>query len=486
MSSSITPTISSAGIGSGLDVNSIVSSLMAVEQQPLTKMQKAYSALQTQLSTIGQLQSAVSALHDASTPLFAADTFSLTSASSSDPASVSAGSTSAAAPGNYTVNVTTLAAAQAVVNASGQYTSSTSTVGSGSLTFRTGTWASGLTSFTPKAGSADVTIAIGAGDTLAQVRDKINGANAGVTATIVTDASGVRISMQSTASGLDNGFRVVAVDDDGDNTDSPGLSGLAYDPPNVSNQMSLATAAVNTQATINGIGVSSASGTFAGVIDGVTFNLNKITTSPVTVNITRNTDAIKTKLNAFVAAYNQLNKFLSDATKYDSSTKTAAVLQGDGTTVGIQNQLHSLLAQSSGASTPFARLSDLGVQVQKDGSLLLNDSKFAAALTNLPELSKALTNLDAGTPSNNGFAQKFAAWSDRLLSSAGAVPGKTNALKARIASNEKDQTALTDRLAIIEQRIKAQYTALDSTMANANALSKYVTQQITTWNKSTG
>ncbi|MDQ6679395.1 MAG: flagellar filament capping protein FliD, partial [Pseudomonadota bacterium] len=165
-------------------------------------------------------------------------------------------------------------------------------------------------------------------------------------------------------------------------------------------------------------------------------------------------------------------------------TKQGALLQGDGTTVGIQNQLHSLLSQNSSASSMFTSLSSLGVQVQKDGSLLLNDAKFTAALTNLPELTKALGNVDATTPANNGFAKQFAVWTDALLSSSGALPGKTKAIQARIASNQKDQNNMTDRLAQIEQRLRAQYSALDTTMANANALAKYVTQQITTWNKS--
>jgi len=316
------------------------------------------------------------------------------------------------------------------------------------------------------------------------VRDAINAANAGVSAALVTDATGTRIALSSTTSGVENGFKVSVADDDGNNTDAAGLSALAFDPPNGGGQLSLAQPAANAEATINGIPVSATSNSLGDVVDGMTFSLSKLTTTPVTVTVSRNTDAIKANLDKFIAAYNQLNQFLSDATKYDPATKQAALLQGDNTTTGIQNQLHSLVSQTSGASTAFGTLSAIGVELQKDGTLKLNDTKFSAALKNLPELTKALSNVDKAIPGNNGFAKRFAVWTDNLLDSGGTLPGKTKAIQDRIAANQKDQDRMNDRLAQIEQRMRAQYSALDTAMAKANALSKYVTQQITTWNKS--
>ena len=482
---SATATISSAGIGSGLDVNSIVTQLMAVEKQPLTKLQVAGATMQTQLSAFGQMKSAVSALHDAAAPLFAADSYQLTNATSSDPTAVSAGTTAKAVPGTYSIAISALAASQSLVSASGQFSASTAVVGTGTITIRLGSWSTGQTAFTPKAGSSDITIAVAASaNTLAGVRDAINAANAGVSATLVTDATGTRIALTSASTGVENGFKVSVADDDGNNADAAGLSVLAFDPPGGAGQLTLAQGAANAQATINGIPVSATSNSLGDVVDGMTFSLGKLTTSPVTVGVSRNTDAIKANLGKLIAAYNQLNQFLSDATKYDPETKKAALLQGDNTTTGIQNQLHGLVSQTSGASTAFGTLSALGVELQKDGTLKLNDTKFAAALKNLPELTKALSNVDKAVPGNNGFAKKFAVWADNLLDSSGTLPGKTKAIQARIAANQKDQDRMNDRLAQIEQRMRAQYTALDSAMAKANALSKYVTQQITTWNKS--
>ena len=476
--STATGTISSAGIGSGLDVNSIVTQLMAVEKQPLTRLQTTASTLQTELSAFGQLQSLVSGLQDAATPLYDATTFAQANSSSSNPSAVTATTSTGAVAGSYSVSVSSLSSTQSVVTSGTPFADATAAVGTGSLTIRLGTWSANGTVFTPKAGSSDITVPIGASEnTLAGIRDKINAANAGVSATVVTDANGARLALQSTGSGAANGYRITVADDDGNNTDASGLSQLAFDPAGGAVQMTLAQAAANAQATVNGIAVTSASNTLDGVINGIAFNLGQVTTQPVTISVTANTDAIKSKVSAFVDAYNQLNSFLAQATKYDASTQTAALLQGDSTATSIQNQLHNLVGNKTGASSTFSTLSSLGVELQKDGSLKINDTKLSAALTNLPELTKALGNLDPTSAANNGLGKRFADWAGGLIASNGALPGKAQSLQDQIASNRKDQDALNDRLDATEARLRAQYTALDTTMAQANALAKYVTQQ---------
>ena len=472
-----TGTITSAGIGSGLDVNAIISSLMAVESLPLTALQSQATNLQTDLSAFGQVQSLVSSLQDAAKPLFDPTQFKLTNTSSTDPSSVSAATTSGAVPGVYSVSVSALSAGQSIVSPTGQYTDGTSVVGTGSMTIQLGSWNTGNTVFTPGTAAA-VTIPIGASsNTLAGIAATINSANAGVTASVVTDASGARLALQSTASGTANGFKVTVADDDGNNTDGSGLSRLAYDPQNGVGQMTLAQAAANTQATINGISVTSASNTLSGVISGMTFSLGKVTTQPVTVNVTQNTAAIQSNVTAFVSAFNALNTFLATETKYDPTSGIAAPLQGDSTAVSIQNQMHNLISKVTGASSTFSTLSSLGIQLQTDGSLQLDNTTFTAALTNLPQLTKALSNVDATNPSNNGFGAIFSNWAAGMLQTGGTLPGKTASIQSSIASNQKDQDNMNTQLAATQARLQAQYTALDSTMSQANALAAYVQQQ---------
>ena len=472
-----TGTITSQGIGSGLDVTSIISSLMAVESLPLTALQSKATTLQTDLSAFGQVQSLVSAVQDAAQTLSDATQYNQTSTSSTDSSSVSATTTSGAAAGVYSISVSALSAAQSIVSPTGQYTDGTSVVGTGSLTIQLGSWSADKTTFTPGTGAA-VTVPIGASsDTLAGIASAINAANAGVSAAVVTDASGARLALQSSTSGVTNGFRVTVADDDGNDTDNAGLSRLAYDPQNSVNQMTLAQAAANTQATINGISVTSNTNSLSGVISGINFNLGKTTTQPVSINVTPNTTPIQTNVTAFVSAFNALNTFLATETKYDPTSNTAAPLQGDSTAVSIQNQMHSLISQVTGASSTFSTLSSLGVQLQTDGSLQLDATTFNAALTNLPQLTKALSNTDATTTSNNGFGAIFSNWASSMLTTGGTISGKTTAIQASITSNQKDQDTLNTELAATQARLQAQYTALDSTMSQANALAAYVQQQ---------
>lgn len=474
-----TGSISSAGIGSGLDVTSIVASLMKVEQQPLLRLQTAEASMQTKLSAFGQIQSLVSSFRDAAASLHSADLFSQTTSASSDATTVSAGSTGKAVPGLYAVSVSALAASQAVVGTAGQFATVDSAVGTGTLTIRLGTWDAGRTGFTPKTGSSDVTIAIGAGDdSLAKARDKINAANAGVTASIVVDAGGPRLSIQSSESGAANGFRITVDDDDGADGDAAGLSRLSYDGAN-GGQLAQARAAANSAATINGIAVAGTSNTLTDVIEGMTFNLQKTTAPGASVNVTvaRNTEAAKAAVQRFVAAYNALDGVLTSATKYDAATKKGALLQGDVTAVGLQSRLRQLVGQASPASGAFPTLSSLGVQLQKDGTLKVDDAKLAAAVGNLAEFTKAFSAVDPALASNNGIGKRFAAFADEQLSASGTLSGKQKAVQARIDAMQKDQEKMADRLVRTEERIKAQYASLDTVMSKANALQSYVKQQ---------
>src|SRR5580765_813530 len=196
--SSSTGTISSAGIGSGLDVNSIVTQLMAIEQRPLTTLQTKATAIQTTVSEYGKVKSALSTLNDASVKLASATTWAQTIGSSSSPSTVTA-STNGATPGTYAVAVQSLASVQTLASAT--FADTSATPGAGTLHVELGTWGAGQTSFTPASGATAVDIAIAATDTLTDVRDKINAAGAGVTAMIMTDASGSRLLLRSATTG---------------------------------------------------------------------------------------------------------------------------------------------------------------------------------------------------------------------------------------------------------------------------------------------
>lgn len=467
--------ISSPGIGSGLDINGIVSQLVAAERSPLKQLQTDASTLQSKLSVYGQVKSALSTLRDAANALTKADTWGQTSVTNSDSSTVAVTTSSSTLPGNYSLEVQRLAAAQ--LNATGTYASPDSLVGEGSLVIETGTWSSNQTAFTS---TSSVTISVGPpAESLAKLRDKINASGSGVVASVLTDASGSRLVFKASSTGLASGFRVTATDVDGNNRDGAGLSALAYDPSAGIFTMTQAIAAANAAATLNGLPLSSATNKMDNVIDGLTLTLGKVTTSPVQISTTQDKPGIRKSIDDFVKAYNALNSLLADQTKYDASTKKSALLQGDSSAISIQSQMRNLLGLSSTASSSFARLSEVGLDVQRDGSIQLNETKVSAAMNNLTEMRKVLGNVDASDAANEGIATMVRRLADKMIGIEGTVSNKTDGIRKLIERNTDKQSELNDRVAMYEKRLRQQYTALDTKMGALNGLQSYVTQQFT-------
>lgn len=382
MASISTGTISSAGVGSGLDVNSIVSQLMAIEQQPLKALDTKQAVYQAQLSAYGQLQGALSSFQSAMQGLSNAYQFNGVSATSSDSTVASASASATAIAGSYAINVTTLAQAQQL--ASSALASTTTTVGTGTLTFQFGTWNG--SSFSANASTPSKTVTIdSAHNTLGGIRDAVNAANVGVTATIVNDGSGYRLVFASNNTGAANSLKItVSNDGDSNNTDAAGLSQLAYDPAAVAGSgknLSQTLAAQDATFTVNGINITKPSNTISDVIQGVSLTLLKQSAS-TTITVAQNSSAVQNNVQNFVKAYNTLSKSIGDLTAYDPSTGKAAILQGDYSTLSILNQVRSLLNRPiTGLSGAYTSLSQVGVSFQTDGTLALDSSKLQSALS---------------------------------------------------------------------------------------------------------
>lgn len=475
--------ISSIGVGSGLDVESIISKLTALEKQPLTTLQTQAATIQTRISTVAQIKSQVAALSTSAKTLGQASSWTGKTLSSSNETAVKGSVTSSASPTSFDVEVQQLAKAQSTASSA---VAVDTAIGTGTLTIDIGTWNyTGTPSFT--AGSASsVSVTIGSGeDTLTKIAAKINSAGAGVTATVLRDASGERLLMRSNSTGEAKGFRIqVTGDSDGINTDSAGLSRLAFDPANGNFGMAANSyqKALNTQATINGIAVSSSNSTLTDAVPGVTLEFGAVTTAPVTVKVAADTTTIKKNIQDFMAAYNSLSKTLTEATKYDEVSKSAGVMQGDSVVVGLQNALRSLLGSSSTGST-FSRLAEVGLDVKRGGLMTLTGSKLDAALKDLDNLQALFTADNTGT-ANDGFGLKIQSFADGLLATGGTVTNKSEALQTALKSNSKEQDKVNQRAALMEKRLRAQYSALDGQMAGLTSLSSYVSQQVSAWNKS--
>jgi flagellar hook-associated protein 2 len=478
--------ISSAGIGSGLDVASIVTQLMAVEQRPLTLLQDQASSLNSRLSNVGKMQGYFSTLRDTSNALTSTTLWGSTIATSADTAAVKVSTSTGAVAGNYAVNVSRLAVGQTVTSTA--LASSSSTLSEGTLTIELGSYGSGdpAADFSTKSGSSALSIAIGPGETsLAGIRDKINAAGAGVTATLVTDASGTRLSLRSKDTGAENAFRVSVTETSDDGDPATGLSSLAYDATATSSAMARTTSAANANLTINGIAVTSASNTLSNVVDGLTLTLAKTTTSDVDVSVAEDTASVKTAVTNFVSAFNTLASFIRTQTAYNADSKSGGALQGDSATLSLQNQLRGVLNEGSSASSTWSRLSDIGIAIKSDGTLETNDTKLDNALGNLPELKKLLST-DGTTTGESGFVRRFKRVADAALGNDGVFESRSAGIRSSVARNSKSQEAMQLRLTQTEARLRSQYSALDTKMASLNNLSSYMTQQITQMNKSSG
>ncbi len=478
--------ITSTGIGSQLDVESIITQLMAIEKKPLTALQTTASTLDSKISAFGTLKSQLSALSDAATKLAAAATWNAKTASSSNATALSASVTNAgdAVASSFTMQVSQLARAQAV---SSNAAATGTGFGLGTLSIQLGDW-NDTDAGGPNFAAGDkpaIDISVNEGDSLSAIAAKINGAGAGVSATVLKDLSGERLMLRSSSTGEAAGFRVTATPlGSGDGAD---LGLLAFDGTGQGMGANPVQYARNAEATINGVTIRSATNVLADTVPGVSLTLSQVTTSPVEVAVATDTSGLRGTIQAFVTAYNTMNQTLNSATAYDAASKTAALLQGDSTAVSLQNALRSLVGAPSGGGA-IQRLSDLGITVAKDGAgnLALDTAKLDTALKNPAAVQQFFAapqnTLDS---SATGFATRLSAFTQAAIATDGTLDTRTQSLKAQRKDNDKSQDNLSDRLTLTEKRLRAQYTALDTKMASLTALNTYITQQVAQWNKST-
>lgn len=453
-------TISSPGLGSGLDINGIIGKLMAVESRPLTALATKEAGYQAKLSAFGSLKGALSALQTATQSLKNASTFTGMSASASDSTLFSASASSAAAAGSYDLAVTTIAKAHAL----------RTNVDYGADTFDSGTLRITVGAGTP------VDIELTSVSTLADIRTAINTANAGVSATLINDGTADRLVLTSGKTGADGAIIFTAPISNNDGTRR--LSDL------VGANLTETQAADNAVFSLNGVTITRSSNTIDDAIEGVTLNLLKEPdqTPPITpltskLTVTRNTGAVTAAVNAFVKAYNDAVGALKQMTAYDAANRKASVLTGDSTARSIQAQLSALLGASvSGVAGGIARLSDVGVSVQTDGTLKLDSSKLSAALTDKDKDVAALfTQTTAG---NEGLAVRFGTVLEGMLGSDGLIESRTKGIGDSVKDLQKRADAFNLRLTQIEARYRKQFMALDSLIASMNQTSTYLAQQL--------
>ncbi len=385
------PTISSPGLGSGLDVQNIVSQLVAAEGQPANlRLSRKEAQYQAELSALGTFKSALSSFQGTLSSLTAAASFRPRTASSSDTDILTVSAGGKAAEASYAVSVEQLAQAHKLASAAFSDTTSSATGGNGgTLTFRFGTFSGGTFTVNPERATATVTISA-ADSSLQGIRDAVNNADIGVTATIINDGTGNRLVFVSNYSGAANSLEITVTDDDGNDTDNAGLSQFAYDPAAAAGSgknLTETVAAQDARVIIDGLTVTSSSNTLDQAIEDVTFNLVKESPGTnVTVTVSQNTSSVVSAVEGFVNGYNDFIQTVNDLTRYDPETGESGTLIGDSLVRSIRSQVQRIMVQQvSGLSGKYRSLADLGIKTQSDGTLSMDSGKLSSALDEDPD-----------------------------------------------------------------------------------------------------
>lgn len=581
----------SATSSSGIDVNSIVTQLMAIERQPITKLTAKETSYQAKITALGLIQSKVASFQTAVQSLGSSSSSSLLAfkATSSDTTAFSATASSTAVAGTYSLEVTSLAQSQKLVavgqtsstaaisdgtattvtfdfgtitgalnSATGKYSAGpTSTVASGAFTaptsaLGTGTYAltidgldlqapvtvdaggtvvtaatldASLTTFLAahtgysKTGSfagnnlvltkADGTainivttltgdtaagtfagagfvgttsetpasflsngivippITIdGTNNTLAGIRDAINAANMGVTATIVNDGSATpyRLALSSDSSGISKSLKITTSGGDGTIN-----ALLAHDPGGLiaAQHLNQTVAAQNANFKVNGIVISKTSNTVTDAIDGVTLNLSKATTTPATLTVERNTTAVSDAAAGFVKAYNDLYTSMKNSSAY----KSKSALEGDATLRSLQTQMRNIAnsAVSGGTMTHFF---EVGISFQANGVMQLDSAKLASAMsTNFSDVANLFN-------SATGYATQFDQLATTTLAVDGTFATRTNGINQYIKNIGDQRSALETRMVRLEKQYRATYSNLDLMLSKMSQTSAYLTRQL--------
>ena len=492
--------ISNLGVGSGLDLNTLLTSITKAENAPLAAIQQQQKSYTSKLSAYGQVKSALDEFQKAAVALAKPELYQGVTATPTAPDVLSATALSSAQTGTYAVDVKQLPQAQSLAAAG--VASTTAVVGVGSVTIQFGKISGGTLdaasgTYSGATFAADTTRAAtsitidSTHNTLAGIRDAINGnAASGVTASIVNDGSNTpnRLVLTSTQTGETSSMKISV------SGDAALSSLLANDPAGLpaAQKMQQTAVALNTKLTVNGIAITSATNTAKDAVQGVTMTVAKVGLSSLKVQ--SDTATVETAVSTFMTAYNSLQGTAAKLTAFDDTSKTGATLLGDATLRNIQVRIRAALtAVQAPDSSGLTTLSQIGVSFQKDGTLAF-DMKKDGKMSGAEKLKDALDSkmvgvqkLFAGTsgPSGvGGYGRQMSALLTGLTDSNGTLTSATKGINRSLEALATQYTATSERIDVTIARYKAQFTQLDVMMSNMNQTSSYLMQQFDALNNS--
>jgi flagellar hook-associated protein 2 len=446
--------IVSSGVGSGLDVQSLVNQLVQAEGQPKSlRLDTEEAKVQAKVSALGSLRSALATFRDTVATLKSLDKFQGRQVALASPDFFSATATSAAVPGTYSIEVEQLAAAHKLQSSA--FATAATVVGTGTLSISTG--------------GQNFDVVIGdSSNTLAGIAQAINQSAAGakVLATVITGNGDARLTLTSRTIGAANAMTITQSGGDG------GLSGLAYP----GGSMTQLAAALDARAVVDGVIVTSTSNTLSGAITGVDVTLKAKNADDETTELTigYNKTAAKTTIDSFAKAYNAVVDAVKAVASYDAEKKAGGPLFGDA---GVRNLVYQLrrelTSNVTGLTGPFDMLGEIGVTAALDGKLSVDGADLEAAFaTNFDAVGELFAGKDVGV------AVKLDKLLEPYLATDGVFDARSAGLKTSIADINDRREALNVRLTALQTRYTKQFNALDTLLAQLQGTSNFLSQQL--------
>ncbi len=431
-------TISSPGLGSGLDITSLVGQLVAAERAPgELRIRRLTNQADTKISALGALNGVLSTLQSSLAGLKSIDAFQIKKADSGDRTALTASATAAAANGSYSIEIEQLATAQRL-NSAPFAAGSNAVVGTGTLTLTSGT-----NSFAVDINASN--------NTLAGIRDAINSStsNTSVQASVIQAADGARLLLSARGVGAANAIRVTQTGGDG------GLAQLVYEP--------------GVSFTVN-----SPTNVIENAIDGVSISLLRAADG-TNVSLTVSNDRAKVveNINKFVTEYNNVATKVQELRKFDPSSETVGPLLGDAMLRGIESSLRrELTTRTASATPPYDSLAAIGIRTGADGKLRVDSARLNAALD--ADFGSAARLFGA----EDGVGARLARVVDAALASDGALATRTESLQATKKSLATDQQKLDARMELVKARYTKQFIAMDQLLTSLQSTASYLTRQL--------
>lgn len=448
------PTITFGGIGSGMDVEGLISGLVNASKQPISRLQSRTAAAKAAITDLSDVGGLLSKLKTAATALDSQEKVGSYKASSSNENALGITANGNAQPGSYKVEVEQLAAAERRYS-NGAATSNGALGYTGALTLQIGTGDTVSPDSPVLVGGATATLNIEATDSLDSIIQKINDSGIRVKASSFYDGKQYRLQIRGLDTGEEN---AVIVEQNG------------FDM-GLNDEANIATKAQNAKIKVDGFEVQSATNTIGQAIPGVTLTVKQETTEPFNISVQDDTDALGTKVKEFVDAYNAVVNKVHNTAGFGKTKASNPLLAGDSSLRGITSRLNSQLSRTFGTGQ-FNTLASLGIQLNNNGTLKLDQVKLNNAIS---KDSRAVTDVIAGSASTDGMMDMMRELASTLTApTSGTLDVRKGGLEAQ-AKRYDDQIGVEQkRLDTLENRLRKTFSEMDSTVAGYKSQLNYL------------